>query len=72
MMFLALEHMLVQRNMMFGGGVFVFGWGGMFPFVALARILMLRNMLSLALEHIFTATQHDVSYTRRHLYCYAT
>ena len=48
------------------------GWGGMFPFVALARILMLRNMLSLALEHIFTATQHDVSYTRRHLYCYAT
>ena len=77
-MFLALEHMLVQRNMMFGGGVFVFGWGGgwggvgMFPFVALARILMLRNMLSLALEHIFTATQHDVSYTRRHLYCYAT
>ena len=48
------------------------GWGGMFPFVALARILMLRNMLFLALEHIFTATQHDVSYTRRHLYCYAT
>ena len=44
----------------------------MFPFVALARILMLRNMLFLALEHIFTATQHDVSYTRRHLYCYAT
>ena len=28
MMFLALEHMLVLRNMMSGGGVFVFGWGG--------------------------------------------
>ena len=74
MMFLALEHMLVLRNMMSGGGLFVFGWGGggMFPFVALARILMLRNMMFLTLDHIFTATQHDVSYTRRHLYCYAT
>ena len=40
-----------------GGGV-----GGMFPFVALARISMLRNMMFLAREHIFTATQHDVSY----------
>ena len=58
-------------------GVFVFGWGGvgggwvgggvggMFPFVALARIMMLRNMMFLAREHIFTATQPDVSYTRR-------
>ena len=45
-----------------GGGV-----GGMFPFVALARILMLRNMMFLAREHIFTATQPDVSYTRRHV-----
>ena len=44
----------------------------MFPFVALARILMLRNVMFLTLDHIFTATQHDVSYTRRHLYCYAT
>ena len=44
-----------------GGGV-----GGMFPFVALARIMMLRNMMFLAREHVFTATQHDVSYTRRH------
>ena len=32
-----------------GGGV-----GGMFPFVAFARILMLRNMMFLAREHIFT------------------
>ena len=39
----------------------------MFPFVALARIMMLRNMMFLAREHIFTATQPDVSYTRRHV-----
>ena len=40
--------------------MFVFGWGGvggggvggMFPFVALAHISMLRNMMFLALEHI--------------------
>ena len=39
----------------------------MFPFVALARISLLRNMMFLAREHIFTATQPDVSYTRRHV-----
>ena len=56
-MFHALEHISVLRDMMWGGGVFVLGWGGggvggMFPFVALARISMLRNIMFLALEHM--------------------
>ena len=47
------------------------GWGVGWDVSALARILMLRNMMFRTLEHMFTATQHDVSYTKRHLYCYA-
>ena len=73
-MFLALEHIFTTTQHDVWGWVVCFwvGRGGKFPFVALARILMLRNMMYLTLDHIFTATQHDVSYTRRHLYCYAT
>ena len=54
---------LDATQLMWGGWVFVFGWGGvgwvgMLTFVALA--------------HILNATQHDVSSTCTHLECYAT
>ena len=63
MMFLALEHMLVLRNMMSGGGVFVFGWGG----GGVGWDVSVRCTCT----HL-DATQHVVSCTGTHLYCYAT
>ena len=81
-MFLALEHMLVLRNMMSGGWVVCFlgGVGGgvgcfrslhlhaswcyaTWCFLHWNTSLLLRNMMFLTLEDIFTATQHDVSCT---------
>ena len=74
MMFLALEHMLVLRNMMSGGGVFVFGWGGGGVgggwgggWGRVGWDVSVRCTCT----HL-DATQHVVSCTGTHLYCYAT